>query len=617
MSIARKVYSKLPNRVKKVIKKVVKKEKTIMTKEQFCKKLLKYDVISFDIFDTLITRKIFSPEDINKFVESKLVGIDLEAPFEEMRRKSEQHANEVKQHDVNIDEIYFSMMDLYGYTEDEINGIKGLEVDLEIEFTVPRKDMLDVLEFLMKHNKKVVLTSDMYLNRHIIERMLKKCGYQEGVHYRKIYLSNDKNLRKDSGTMWNYLRLLYKGVKFIHIGDNMESDYNIPISYGMKAMHIDNPRDQLNKHELRNFLDYAINNRSISDSLYLGYVINVEIFNSPFANDINDLSLLSRVHTAPMIYELLRHIDTNSKADEKLLFLAREGYNLQKLYKTYCEVFDKKEKDNYYFLASRKATISALINDEEDIVKSLNKDYSGSIKTLLKSVYDVDYKGWDTSIKLPEDLDKIKKDVLKYSEQIISRSNEYKEAYLTYINNTLPDTKNLVIVDLGYSGTIQYNLSKMLNKDLKGLYLTNSDSVKKYSKNSKLLFAYDIKDSKDYLRIYNYSLILEYFLSAPHGQLQYFEKHGNKSEPVYNDEVMDAKKKKNNEIIYDAVISYFNYVKELEKDGFESSKQAVFEIYRGIVETNLINRSLKDRFGFVDSFNDSTEKNVFKIIDKY
>ena len=616
MSIARKVYSKLPNRVKRAIKKVVKVDET-MTKEKFCKKLLKYDVISFDIFDTLITRKIYDPEDINAFIENKLVGIELKAPFSEMRRKAEAHANEVKQHDVNIDEIYFSMMDLYGYTEDEINGIKGLEVDLEVEFTVPRKDMLDVLRFLVKHNKKVVLTSDMYLNKYIIERMLDKCGYKKDVHYHKIYLSNDKNLRKDTTTMWNYLRLLYKGVKFIHIGDNVESDYNIPISFGLKAIHIDNPRQKLIKTELYNYLKYAIEHKNLSDSLYLGYIINVEIFNSPFANDINDLSLFSKVQIAPMIYELLRHIDTNSKKDDKLLFLAREGYNLQKLYKEYCKIFNLKEKPNYYFLASRKATISALINNEEEIVKSLNKDYSGSLKTLLKNVYDVNYKGRDIPVKLPDDLDRIKKDVLNYSKDIIDKSAEYRDAYLEYIKEILPDTKDMVIVDLGYSGTIQYNLSRMLKKDLKGLYLTNSDSVKKYSKNSELIFAYDIKDNKDYLRIYNYSLILEYFLSAPHGQLQYFEKKDNKIEPVYNNEIMDDKKKKRNELIYDCVIDYFNYVKELEKFGFDSSKQAVFELFRGSVETNLINRSVKDKFSFMDSFNDSVEKNVFKIIDKY
>nr|MCR4581057.1 hypothetical protein [Bacilli bacterium] len=128
---------------------------------------------------------------------------------------------------------------------------------------------------------------------------------------------------------------------------------------------------------------------------------------------------------------------------------------------------------------------------------------------------------------------------------------------------------------------------------------------------------YDNNNNNDYLRIYNYSLILEYFLSAPYGQLQYFDLKDNKAVPVYNNEKMDDKKKKNNEIIYKSVVKYFKYVKKSEEIVEDDSKNISFEIYRGVVETHLTDRSVKDKFSFVDSFNDSEEKNVFKIIDKY
>ncbi len=613
MNVMKKICMKV---LKKIKRKITKKDNSI-SKQKLFKELMKYNIISFDIFDTLITRNIYEPDDVFNIVEKTIVGIDIKEKFIDMRKKSEKLANERYKHDVNIDEIYFSMKELYGYTEDEINGMKGVEVDIEKKLISPRCDMLDLLEQLVKNGKKVILTSDMYLNKYIVEEMLKKCGYIEGKHYHKIYLSNDKNLRKDNGSMWKYFKILYSGIKFIHVGDNATSDYAIPISYGFKAICISNPKEQFRKSPIYGYLSKIDERRTIGDSLLFGYVVNIQLFNSPFNENIDSLEVLSRIHTAPIMYEFLKYIDNNTEKKDKLLFLAREGYNLQKLYKDYCKIFNKNEKNNYYFLASRKATMSTIIESKEDIVESLNKEYSGSIKTLLKNVYDVDYKYADMSIKLPDDLDKIKSKVLLYSKQIIDRSKEYKNAYIKYIDDTIEDKNNLIIVDLGYSGTIQLNLSKMLNKDLKGVYLTNSDTVKHFSNKSELLFTFDINKNKDYLRIYNYSLILEFFLSAPYGQLQYFNVVNGKSVPVYNDETMDDTKKDNIKIIYNSVIEYFKYVKEYEGLFDDLSKDYVFNLYRGIVETNIIDKKVKDKFDFMDSFNDSVKKNVFKIISKY
>ena len=208
MSIIRKVYNRLPNRVKNAIKNRIKKHRSL-SKESLCKKLLKYDVISFDIFDTLITRRIYKPEDIYSFIGNELNDVKLKESLVDMRRKSEAFANKVKQHDVNIDEIYSSMMELYEYNENDINRIKNLEIEFEKKFTVPRKDMLYVLEYLVNHNKKVILTSDMYLNQSIVEDLLDICGYKKDKHYHEILLSNELNLRKDSGTMWEHIKEIY------------------------------------------------------------------------------------------------------------------------------------------------------------------------------------------------------------------------------------------------------------------------------------------------------------------------------------------------------------------------------------------------------------------------
>ena len=624
MRIIRKIYNKLPSKIKKVIRKILHKDNNsknnTITKEKLNKTLFKYDIISFDIFDTLITRTIYDPDDLFKIMNDKIKDIELKDTIYNMRKKAEEFARNTLHKDVDIDEIYNELGKIYNYDKEIVNKIKNLEIDLELSLTCPRKDMLDILRSLMDEKKEVILTSDMYLTKNIIIEMLKKCGFNEGVHYKKIYLSNEQNKRKDDGTMWKYLKEKYSNSKLIHIGDNINSDYLIPIKYGVKAIHIDNSRDQLKKtNYYYTGIAHFIEQRTNSDSIFLGYIINEQIFNSPFSSGVDSLEKISKVFTSPMILELIKFVDEKSKSNSKLLFLAREGYFLEKIYEEYCNIFNIKTKEHYYFLASRKAAMSTSINSKDDVKNSLNRNYIGNIKSFLKSVYDIDYTGDDYDIKLPDELEDVYNDIEKYEKEIIKKSAECKKNYIEYINSIVNYEKdNLVIVDLGYSGTIQFYLSKMLNKDLEGIYLTNSNSVKRYSKKSKLLFAYDINKNRIYEKIYHYSLILEYFLSAPYGQLQYFMKKNGTIVPIYNDEKMDSNKEKNTKEIYKYIIEFINRYKELNDIyKLNITKELLCSNYISLVESNIISKNVKDKFDFMDSFTTNETKNVFKIISRY
>ena len=79
MSIVRKVYNRMPNKAKRLVRKMAGKEekRQVISKQALINQLMKYDVISFDVFDTLITRTIFDPDDIFKIMDEKLVHIKL------------------------------------------------------------------------------------------------------------------------------------------------------------------------------------------------------------------------------------------------------------------------------------------------------------------------------------------------------------------------------------------------------------------------------------------------------------------------------------------------------------------------------------------------------------
>jgi len=473
--------------------------------------LNKYDIISFDIFDTLITRAIYDPNDIFKLMEEKL-KINS---FLEKRKNAEIEAIKKLHKDVNLDEIYKSYIEIYKVSSDEVEKIKQLEEELEIKFCTPRNDMLKLVKKLCTNNKTLILASDMYLKKETILKMLKKCGYTESM-FKKIYISNDINKRKDTKKMWRYLRFVYWRSKLVHLGDNNNSDVIFPKKYKKDTIKIMSSRELLHQSNLYNLLAPSINQRTVSDSIFLGIMINKKIFNSPFSDlMVNSISDFGYIFHAPLLNEFLKFITDKTSRMDELLFLAREGYYLQKLYQEYTELYNIKPKSNIYFLASRKATHTATLYDENNIYRL--KEFTGTFKTFMKQIFDIDVED-KKKIVLPRDLELVKEKVKPYIKKILKNAEKERKAYLNYIEENIKEynNKKIALIDLGYSGTIQYNLTKLTQKELTGIYLTNSSNTKKYSSKSKLLYCFDIKDNDYYRNILYYSLLLEFFLSAPY-----------------------------------------------------------------------------------------------------
>lgn len=602
--ILRKIYRKI---LKKTQNKKVEQYKPL-DKEKFYNEIEKYDIISFDIFDTLLTRCLYEPDDLFKIM-SEILKID---DFLERRKKSENEAIKKYQHDVNLTEIYNCYKEIYKTNKKETDKIKNLEIELELKLIVPRIEMKEIFDRLIKNKKNVILTSDMYLEKETIEKMLEKCGYK---NYKNFYLSNELNARKDNKKIWD--KINYKNKKIIHIGDNGISDYLYPKELGIDTIKIESSKELLKKSNIYFEIKNLIEQRSPSDSIYLGLIFNKCIFNSPFSDlKIKDLKTFAYAFHSPVIAKFIRYISQNTKKNDILLFLSREGYYLKKLYEYYNQ--NKHNNELIYFLTSRKSTILPSINDENDFESILNNEYNGNIKQYFEKNLEIDYKEEDFEITLPNDKEKVLESMKKYKKEILKNSAIQRENYLKYINETIPDIKNksITLIDLGYSGTIQYNLSKILNKNLKGLYLTNSSNVKKYKENQ-LNFLFDINEF-DYSFIYHYSLLLEYFLTAPFGQLQKFELKNKKITPIYNKETLDDDRKKTINEIYAKVTEYIDDILNIEEIyKVNISKKIIYTVYKTLIESNVIDKNVKDRFNYLDEFGREETKNIFKTISRY
>lgn len=591
---------------------VVSETIDVIDQDSLLSKLEKADVVSFDIFDTLITRKIYSPEDVFAIIEDHFKLKD----FKENRIQADSMARTKLGRDITIDDIYTTLKESFDLKN--ADAIKKYEEKLELELCVPRKSILEIFNTLKKQGTTIILTSDMYLKQETIKKMLSKCGYSD---FSKLYLSNQLDARKDTKTIWPLVKSDFEDKKIIHIGDNDLSDVSYPKEFGIETVKIYTGKDLALHSSLDNYIKNSIT--TPSDSLFWGTVINEFLFNSPFQKNpsIENLQTLGFIFYGPIFENFFDFLEKHTKNTDKLLFLSREGYYLQKLYQKRASLNHLTPRDNYYFLASRKAVISANFTSLADINNFAQTNYySGSVRSWFKQILDIDIEVEDFNITLPDDYDKVKPLIDKKSKAIIKASKTARENYLLYVKQTVKNLNSSTkLIDLGYSGTIQYELSNMLKKDLCGIYLASSKNVKHYSKESRLHFLFDATEHPEYIKIYEYSLILEFFLSAPYGQLLGFNKKGARAIPIYNDEKLDDNKLCNIESIKQGIEQYLKSLAKFKSlvSAYNVSIDSIFKFYTYCVEQNIINKETKDRFDFTDSFTTDETKNVFKIISKY
>jgi hypothetical protein len=124
--------------------------------------------------------------------------------------------------------------------------------------------------------------------------------------------------------------------------------------------------------------------------------------------------------------------------------------------------------------------------------------------------------------------------------QLFQQAEIERSAYLSYINNTIPDYqhKKISVVDVGYAGSIQYFLNRLLNVPIDGYYLMLQRNRKpeKIGRKCKALFDLDTQEKMDNSKLFHCQLFLEAVLAAPFGQLKYFCKKEDVVEPIYDED---------------------------------------------------------------------------------
>lgn len=469
--------------------------------EELIEKCKHYSYVSFDIFDTLLKRKVSRPTDVFDLISCKVSKKFSNFKFN--RIEAEKRARILSDNEeVSLAEIYKQYPQI---NDIERSYLEKVELSIEREVLVGNKPIVKLFNKLKELGIQINLISDMYLPKNFIENVLVKNNI---IGYKALYVSSDKKHTKKSGKLfYDYLKDERISPKCaVHIGDSWVSDYIVPQKLGISAIHI-----PTNVYENNRFHSFN------STHLNTNYLSNFLKYNKPNTDD--DYELFGYYEFGPFLWGYVNWLHSQFKKEniEKVYFFSRDGYIMRRAYNLLFE--NDHSISNYYLEVSRRSLRVPVLwmnTDYEEFINMLSPSKLVSIKSIfdgvglnikkykkilnkynftLSTTFDKD------NIYINANLKKMYKDLLP---DIISNSkNEYR-----LLNKYLKENNvqgKFAIVDIGWGGSMERYLTTTLNKlnipnNIYGYYIGVADY---FTKNVKLSdmnmrgYLFDFKNSSN------------------------------------------------------------------------------------------------------------------------
>lgn len=287
-------------------------------------------MFSFDIFDTLLTRRtavydgIFyiiqnyirdSSEEFSDYMKNNFYRLRVQSELFARRRYCKGDVE-----DITLLQIY-QTMSLLGIIENsQILTLKKIEEEIEVENILGIKENIELVKELVSRGERVVAISDMYLSSDVIRRMFRKAGLPDIP----LYISSETKQCKWTGNMFRYVmrteHVEYK--EWYHKGDNIDSDYRIPCKYGISAKHY----PYITLDELDNkLLEY----RNQEVQLLVGNIKNVLVN----TGKLNCYGVLGVKIAGILFYPYIRWVldECLERKIEKIYFISSKGNILKSI----------------------------------------------------------------------------------------------------------------------------------------------------------------------------------------------------------------------------------------------------------------------------------------------
>lgn len=434
------------------------------------KDCMSYDVISFDIFDTLICRPFMDPKDVF-YIVGKELGLDS---FRKLRIKAEIEARNYAEATRGNREV--TIYDIYRYIHlytniDVEEGVK-MELEVEKELCFPNEQMKRVFNLLKFQGKRIILASNMYLPESMLKELLDKCGI---TGYEKLFVSCDYQASKRTGTLYkNILSYVGESAKVIHIGDDHEADFLKAREMGIASIFYKN----VNKAGRQ----YRADGMSELVGSAYGGIVNYHLHNGK--------DIYSKPYEYGFIYgglyvlgycSWIHKFATENKVD-KIIFLSRDGKIYQRIFDQMYQgipseymywsrianlkyTADNKHGKYYFLLRVIDDRVNGELQSRNITIKELLNTYG--LNSLLPLLKDMNLKG--DMVLTKENANAVKIFLHQNWNKILLAYSEEVEVVKHKIKKIVNGCKKVAIIDVGWNGTgplgIKYLIEEKWNWD--------------------------------------------------------------------------------------------------------------------------------------------------------
>ncbi|MHC1727609.1 MAG: hypothetical protein AB9866_16670 [Syntrophobacteraceae bacterium] len=460
--------------------------------EEIRELMARHDVITFDIFDTLIARPFEKPEDLFDLLTAQMRDISGGVIVDFRKARLEARAlvkDGVRGEEITLDERYLAMAEHHGFSVNTAERMMELEKAAEMRLCRSRKCGWSIYRAAVEMGKRIAFVSDTYFPRDFISDLLRLNGY-ETTH--PLFLSSEYGKLKHTGNLYHEVShsLDVSPESILHIGDNSHADIKMAQGANFSTFHLPRAVESFRKSRLSEKIKVS---RPLLESIIRGLIAN-RLADNPWGLTTpsfvgGDREAFGYALAGPIFFGFAKWVLEQAMKDgiEMLYFLSRDGDIVKRCYDILAPYYPGAPA-SVYLLASRRGVNVPALRTRDDVLKMLEVGFLPCpVGDLLRNRFGLDvipeaalkdagYTSPDDIADHRNDIEKIQALLREVAPEVLRNAQRERELLLAYYaKQGLMESTRKAVVDIGHHGTLQASIAKMVDDPILGGYYFVTD----------------------------------------------------------------------------------------------------------------------------------------------
>ena len=454
-----------------------------LSAEEVLQAIRESDLVSFDVFDTLLLRIVPEPADVFRLLEKRAAERGIPFSAELRQQLLYFHPEE------NLEGIYRVMQEELKLTDRERELLLEEELTIEKAVIRPRAAVVSLCREALRQKKTVVLTTDMYLTEEQLEELLSGAGISG---YHRLFLSSSVGRKKAQGLFSAVRDYAGPSARILHIGDSRRDDLLSAAPAGIRSLVLPKAAELAEAAGFGRFLQKAESlpkaagnaqqgsgspqqgAENLSERLLRGLLV-AELYGDPF-RESGQVCCPDR-ESATVFLAAAGYLSwlagrLRAEKPDRMLFASRDGFLLQEAYELLRQR-DPELPPSLYFYTSRRAAFLSCEASEGFAGYFSWRGAGKQPEALMRDVYGLspeEILPWTTGE--PVTPETRKEYILLHAEAIRRREQRARRQFFRYLRGAgIQIGERLGLSELVAAGFCQAFLDRVMPCEISGYYL--------------------------------------------------------------------------------------------------------------------------------------------------